>query len=549
MKDYKILQVMDRFKTVFEKLDIDYPIMRKILRIKLVMDARRVPTIMSNASKKKGKRSNEDKNNFTRSLWVYGLMGLLMVPFILMSESYIFQMSIVFGILIFMITTSLISDFSSVLLDITDKNIITSKPVANKTLSIAKTIHVFIYMSYITIALAGIPLVASLIRHGILFFIIFLLEIILVDLFIVMLTTLLYLIILKFFDGEKLKDIINYVQIALSISMTIGYQLIGRLFSFMDLNVIFHPKWWQYFIIPIWFGAPFEYFLKGNNNYFYLSFSILALVVPIISIVLYIKNISVFERSLQKLNNSSEHKKNKSKKFSQWLTNILCRSKEEKIFFRFASDMMRNERGFKLKVYPSLGFAIIFPFIFIFNQLKYSDLVTIASSKLYFNIYFCALLLPTIIMMIKYSGKHKGAWVYKILPIYEISPIFKGTIKALFVRLLLPVYGVECILFMSIFGIRIFGELIIVFLNIMLFTVLCFRIIKKSLPFSEAFDATRQSEGFVVFPLMLVIGVLGGIHFACTLFNYGLFILTAILILLNIIAWKKAFNISWENIV
>ena len=538
--NFKILRFIDRFRAVFEKLGIDYPMMRRILEIKLIMDGRRIPTIMNNSSKKKSEK--KEKNNFFRSLWIYVLMGIFMIPFIIMDNSYIFQMSIVFGIFIFMIMTSLISDFSAVFLDIRDKNIIFSKPVSNKTYGMAKTIHVLIYMFYITISLTGIPLAVSFVKHGILFFGIFLFEIILMDLFIVTLTALLYLLILKFFDGEKLKDVINYVQIILTITITVGYQLIGRLFGIIDLNVIFLPRWWQYLIIPVWFGAPFELFIHNNYNSHYIAFSVLAVLASITSIMAYIKLIPVFERYLQKLSNDSGKEKGlKNKGLLQRLNQFICRDREERIFFRFASVMINNEREFKLKVYPSLGFSLIFPFIFIFNQLQYREFAEIAAGKSYFNIYFCALLLPTVIMMMKYSGKYTGAWIYHVFPIKKKASIFKGTLKAILIKLLLPVYILECFLFTGIFGIRIFWDLIIVFLNIILFTVICFKILKKSLPFSEAFEAASQSQGFTLLPLMIVIGVLGGVHFAVTLFDAGIYILLVFLIVANIIVWKKAF--------
>lgn len=542
MKDYKVLKCMDRLRVVFEKLGVDYDIMRRILQIKLTLDGRRVPTIINNAGKQKTEK--KESNKFFKSLWIYGLMGLLMVPFILMGDNYIFQMSIVFGILIFMVTTSLISDFSSVILDIRDKNIIFSKPVSSKTISMAKTIHVFIYMFYITLSLTGIPLIVSLVRHGIPFFILFLFEIILVDLFIIVITALLYLLILKFFDGEKLKDVINYVQILLSITITLGYQLIVRLFGIMDFNMVFQPKWWQYFIIPIWFGAPFQWIIQKTSNSHYIAFSVLAIIIPIVSIIIYIRLIPTFEKNLQKLNNNNERRKKSNGSALQVLSKILCSNREERIFFRFASNMMRNEREFKLKVYPALGFSFIFPFIFIFNQLQYRGFESIASGNSYFNIYLCALLLPTVTMMIKYSGKHKGAWIYKVIPLKEVAPIYKGTIKALVSRLFLPIYSIECIIFMSIFGMRIFWDLFVVFLNILLFTVICFKILKKSLPFSEAFEATQQNNGLIVFPLMLIMGALGAVHFAFTLFPYGVFLFIVILILVNFLLWKKAFILS-----
>lgn len=546
MKDFKVLKFLDKFKGFFEKIGVDYYMMRKILQVKFIMDGRRVPTAIGNSSKKK--KENKDENNFIKSLWVYGLIGIIIIPLVCFGKNFMFQMSFVFGILMFMIMTSLISDFSSVLLDIRDKNIIGSKPVNSKTLSMAKTIHVLIYMFFITISISGLALITSLITNGILFFIIFLFETILMDLFIVVITALLYLFILKFFDGEKLKNMINYIQIILSITIAVGYQLIGRLFNFVNLNVIFTPKWWQYFIVPMWFGAPFEMLLHRNYNIYFIIFSILAIVVPMISIIIYIKLIPVFERNLQKLNNNSKKTKEENKKFLNILSKIICANKQERIFFRFASDMMKNEREFKLKVYPSLGFSLIFPFIFMLNDLKDKGWSGIASSKMYLNIYFCALLLPTAVMMIKYSGKYKGAWIYKIIPNKDVSSIFKGTLKAFIVRLLLPVYSIEAVIFMAIFGVKIFPDLILVFLNIMLFTVMCFKVTEKALPFSEEFGVSQGSEGLTMIPLMIILGVLAFIHYKYTSVNYGVYVFSVIILVVNIVLWKKAFDIPLEKI-
>lgn len=548
MKDFKVLKFLDRFKGLFEKIGVDYNVMRKILQVKFIMDNRRGPIIINDSSKKKKEYGSKDENKFNKSLLIYGLMGIIIVPIICMGENFIFQMSFAFGILIFMTITTLISDFSSVLLDVRDKNIIFSKPVNSKTLSMAKIMHVLTYMFFITVSLSGAGLIASLVKHGILFFIIFLLEIILMDAFIVVLTALLYLIILKFFDGEKLKDTINYVQIALSITITVGYQFLGRLFSFVHLNIVFTPKWWQYFIIPIWFGAPFELVLHGNHNIYFMIFSMLAVLVPVASIIIYIKLIPTFERSLQKLNNNSGKTKKRNIKIFDRLLKIICLSREERVFFRFASNIMRNEREFKLKVYPSLGFALIFPFIFIFNQLKDLEWNSVVSSRIYLNIYFCALLIPTVVMMIKHSGGYKGAWVYKAIPIKNVADIFRGTLKAFIVKLLFPLYIVECVIFMCIFGVRIFPDLIVVFLSILLFTVICFRTLKKALPFSEGFGVSSQGEGLAVIPLMLLLGVLAAVHYVCTSINYGVYAYIVVMIIVDIFAWKKAFDISLDKL-
>ena len=112
MKNFPVLSFLDHFKYIFEKLGINYQLMRRILQVKLTMDGRRVPTVMNREEKRKDKN-----NNFAYSLILYGVYSLIFVPFILAGQNYIYQMSIVFAIFIFIMMTSLISDFSSVLLD------------------------------------------------------------------------------------------------------------------------------------------------------------------------------------------------------------------------------------------------------------------------------------------------------------------------------------------------------------------------------------------------------------------------------------------------
>lgn len=540
MKDFRILILLDKFKAVFERFGVDYSIMRRILQVKLAMDERRVPTVMKdNSSKKKSDQSN----SIAKSLLFYGVLGIMLVPFVFSKGNYLFQMSFLFGILMFMMMTILISDFSSVLLDLKDKDIILSRPVNGKTLSMAKTLHITIYMFYITFSFTGPSLLISLYRQGFLFFMVFLSEIILMDLLIVALTALLYLLILKFFDGEKLKDIINYVQIILSIALSIGYQLIGRLFDFRDMmNINFVPRWWQSLIPSMWFGGLFELILNNNYSSHIMLFSALALIIPVLSIILYIKLTSTFERNLQKLNDSSGNVKVRGKGFNYYLSGIFCRTKEEKTFFRFAADMMRSERNFKLKVYPSLGLSLILPLIFLLPKFKNAGWESLAQGKMYFNIYFVALIVPTILMTIGYSDKYKGAWIYNMLPFDDAGYIYKGTLKAVIINLLVPLYIFESIIFMIIFKGRIAIDLIIVFLNIILFIAICFKILKMPLPFSEAFGVVNQSQGLIIIPLFIAISVLAAVHYFAAGISYGRYIYILLSVIANLYIWKKFFD-------
>jgi len=546
MQVYRTLKLLDRFEKVFSSFGVDYKIMRRILQVKLTMDGRRVPTIFSQNAKKEDKENN---NQYIKSLWIYVLFGLFMIPFVLMGENYLFQMSLFFGIFAFFVMTSMIADFSSVLLDIRDRNILFPKPVDRKTISTAKMVHIVIYLSFLTIALVSIPLIVGLFKNGFLFFLVSVVNIILIDLLIVGLTALIYLFILRFFDGEKLKDIINYVQIGLSLMIMVGYQLLIRSFQFIDITVSLEPEWWQIFIFPMWYGANMEMMMNGAFQLFYLFFSALGILIPLLSIWIYMKFNHVFEQNLQKLTYHGKAKENKHSKLGHLFLRVICRSNEERAFFRFASSMMKNERDFKLKVYPSLGFSIVIPFIFIINGFE-SNLENLSTSKLYLTIYTSLIIIPSIMILLKFSGKYKGAWIYRVAPIQHLKPVFTGTIKAFIFKLFLPVYLLLSAAFIALFGVRVLPDLVVVFLNAYIYAVICFMILKKFIPFSESFDQYNQnSNGAIALGLMLFVALFAGLHFVSTLFSYGIYLYMVIAIICLAALWKLAFNLTWEKII
>ncbi|MDV2887903.1 2TM domain-containing protein, partial [Alkalihalophilus pseudofirmus] len=78
------------------------------------------------------KKKKQEENGFMKSLGMYVLMSLFLIPIVVFGKNYFFQMSIFYGIVMFLVMTSMISDFSNVLLDVRDKGILLTKPVGKK---------------------------------------------------------------------------------------------------------------------------------------------------------------------------------------------------------------------------------------------------------------------------------------------------------------------------------------------------------------------------------------------------------------------------------
>lgn len=536
MNEPRFLKFLDTFKGLFKAFKIDYPIMKKILKTKLILDSRRTSTVNM---LKKGEGNRKDKNNFLRSLPIYIFMGLILIPFLFLSDDYLMGMSMLFTIFIFLMMTSLISDFSSVLLDIRDNNIILTKPVDSRTLNMAKIIHIFFYVSMITISIIGPSLVVSLFKKGIYFFILYLFSAMFIDLFIIMITALIYLFILKFFNAEKLKDIITYVQIILSAIIAISGQLVGRMFDFNEIfEIRFSPTWWSYLFPPVWFSSFFEFLLNGNRESFIIIYAVLGILMPILSIILYIGFIPSFERNLRKLSEADNQSKDKNKK-TRFVSNLVCKTNEEKNFFKFTTNMIKSERNFKLRVYPSLVYGIMFPIIFLFA----GGISDVKGTKAYFTIYLISMVVQPIIQVLIYSENHKGAFIYNVFPI-NYNEVYKGSLKAIFFNLISPLFILMSIIYLYIFKINVLPHLIVVYLNLFLSVYCIFKFKEKELPFSKAYGITNKGNFLEFLKSTFILLGLAGLHFLFTRINYGVYIYLLLVLIANKLLWSKGFNLE-----
>ncbi|WPK10915.1 hypothetical protein R6U77_13610 [Lysinibacillus louembei] len=544
MTDFKILRLLDKMRFLFHKIGIDYAVMRQILQIKLTMDERKVPTLFNQSSKKKP----DAKYGYIKSLWIYTLIGLMLIPFLAFGTQFLFQMSISYAIILFVIMTSMISDFSSVLLDLRDRHILGTKPISSRTINAAKIIHITIYLSYLTIALMTIPLIVALFKQGVLFFLITLAELVLSNILIVVFTAMLYIAVLRFFDGEKLKDMINYVQIGLTLAMMIGYQVVIRSFEFVDLSMTIEPAWWHFFLVPMWFAAPYELLLNGTVNFFTVTMSLLAIIIPFAALWLYIQLIPTFERNLQKLLATSKSKKTTTNRFKAFLLSLLCRTHEERAFYRFATLMMKKERDFKLKVYPSLGFSIVIPFIFIFNTMR-DETANFATSSSYLTIYFSMLIIPTALLMLQYSTNYKGAWLFKAVPITNFTIYKKAALKAFLVQLYTPLYLMISIIFCLIYGVRVLPDLLIVFAVSCLYSAICYIASRLALPFSEPAAQTNEAQGWKALALLLPLIPFVFVHsILLKVDDLWMYVYLIMLIVSNAALWKVLFREKKANI-
>lgn len=529
LKDEKepiYIKVLDFLARFYERSNIDYAQLRLIVAAKMKMDGRQSNPVLQNQSK------SSEKNSFFRSLVFYCLISCLMVIVLFAGDNWMVQYSLFYAYLFLMLTSTLIASFSNALLDNRDQIMIGTRPVSKKTLNASRTTHVTIYLIALTFALAGPTIAATFFLKSILAGLLLIVLTIVFSLWILLFTLTIYAMILNRFDSTKLKNIIAYSQIGLSIFTIIGYQLIGRVGEFVDFSIVYRPENWHFILFPLWFAAPIGMLQEGITMYYFL-FTLLMILVSILLIVYMRNHAEKMENDLQKLSSANDPVKAKNR-WMDLTRRFLCREKTENAYYTFTWKTIQNEREFKTRIYPSLAVSVLLPFIMVFNSLSsglsFNELRG-QTNNAYF-VYFSLLMVPSIASSMKYSAHYKGSWIFQMIPKEQHGSFLKAAGKAVWVRLITPIF-----LFMGISLTVLFGlDALSIILNGFLVTTIVFFIYLKSamtsFPFSQKTEVDSGAEGCLMsFMIAIVAAVTAGGNWALYSYvPYGSWLLLIVLL-------------------
>lgn len=282
-----------------------------------------------------------------------------------------------------------------------------------------------------------------------------LIELLFISILTVFLTAILYYLILHFFNGEKLKDIINNFQILLSIFMIVGYQLAIRVFDFTEVTTSFKIKWYTYILPSSWFATPFGIILEQNHRVEFIILEALAFIVPLGFLIIYNSFLGKdFEQNLIKL---------------------------------------------KLHIYPSITMAIIFLYLMLFTSLDHElslhqNLSKISQGNHFLYLYFYTLMISSVIYSISYSEKFKGAWIYKVLPIKDYKSIHKGAYKSFVLIMILPTFLITILIFLIFGGLKALPNILLIFINTLIIPMVIYQTSNKELPFSQDVSGMKSNQ-------------------------------------------------------
>ena len=541
-----VLKLVDKCVKPFLSKDLNYNHIREMLRLKLIMDSRRVSLALQNNGKKIGK---EPKKSMILTCLVYMGLGIFIASMQVMPNMFGAN-TISFAMLIFMLFSVYISEYSAVLLDTTEKSFYGALPIGKNEISTAKNIHIAYYIGTIAASMMLPSVVVGFISKGILYGLAFTLVSIVIVVVCLHLAGVIYYLLLKIFSGEKLKDILSGFQIFMTIAIVLSYQIVPRVISiagFSKGQITYSPF---YFLLPsAWFSAILEsLFGAGGLWYIYVLAGITVPAVILLEVLYKKKVMPEFEGELDKLTETAKENKSLSP-FSKLMCKLISKDEQENAFMKLVLIQVSRNRDMKLKLYPQLANVFILPIIMVLPQITGEKGFTGFIENLRQGrwglalLYFTGLTSASIYMIIGQTENPESIMFYQILPIENLSKCIRAGIKVVLFRYLTPIFVALSALLLGVYGFGVIPDLVIAYLSFIFVTGFIIRISAWVLPFSYESDAASAGNNLLMFFMSLfVFAVLGWIHIFWLKTLELQLIGIVVMILANLVLWKFFMN-------
>lgn len=541
---------------IWRGMGADIEQLKVILSVKLKMDDRKPLSF--------GRRKEGKKHRFTSaiSMLLYAFTGLIYIFPLFAFKDTIFAMWAYFLVFLFLLTFSLITDFSNIIIDSADKFILVPRPVNDRTIFLSRNLYIFIYMLRMVLPMSLPGWIVLGLSQGWVAAVFFPLPILLMTFMALFLVNAVYLFILRISKPERFKDIIGYFQVAFSVFIIAFYYLmqgVTRSATFQNLDI--RDYGWIRFTPPYWLAAcwnwlGYEAALPGTK-----WLSILAIVFPLLALWATLKWLAPsFGRKIAAIDGvevietqpGKPAAKQKSR-FSNMLANVLVKSDAGKAGFLITWLQSARSRSFKMKVYPAFAYVPVYFFYLLLNSDEPFSQVwaELPERKIYLLLlYMTAFAMMQALNYVNISDQYKAAWIYYSAPVQTPGHVLTGAFKALWIKYFLPFMLVIGGFVIYVWGSEVLLDVILATLNVTVFAVGVMRTTHKSFPFSmkEQMKQTGMKGIFRGLLTFLLVFVLGICHYLVSVFWWLKLIFIILTSIFLWLVWDSCRNIGWKAI-
>lgn len=503
-------------KTPIELLGVDYRQFEILLRTKLTIDFRTGPSAFQTSGRAKQTLGNQ--------LIIFAIFGLFFGFVSLSVGDLLLSMTIFLTIMMVMLAMTLISEFTTVLFDHRDNQILLPRPVSNRTLLLVRLAHVLFYIGYIALALSVATGVIVAVKYKLMAALLYFIAVGLGTWLTLASTTFLYLLISRIVNPERFKDILTYLQIIFAILIFAGYQFLPRIVDEEALKTATLPvSGWVYIFPPTWLAALVKLSQLPDISTPEIILSVLAVIVPLAGAFLLIRFLSrgfgviLGEGSVE--SSAPVNQKSKTTTISDRIINFFCVSAIEKAAWMMAISTTNRDRKFKEAVYPQLGMLLVFGILILKPDLKNPSVSLHETSEFpkYFFLIIFGFAGTLASLQLPYTDTPEAAWIYMALPVKERGHILTGAVKSMLMRFFVPLFSVIAVFTVWLWGINLVPQIMLSFCGIIMLTLMAIIIQKMDLPFTQQREMQRKGSSTITAILnMILMGILSGLVYGTT---------------------------------
>ncbi len=523
---------------LWRRLGANVEQLRAILQVRLMLDDRRPRQTGFSAARKTKKPRRWGLIGTTILSALSGVFYIIPLAAFGQQMTGLTAYYTIFGLfLVFLLVT----EFSSVLVDTRDKSILFTRPVNDRTMLLARLLHMgtYLFRTVLPMALPGWILMGFLEGwRGVLWFAPPLLLLLVIVLTIVMG---LYLLLLRFSKPGRFSQALNSFQIAFSILIFASYYTLPQMMESSLVKGFDSMKHKGLAFLPTaWVAATWRWVgLPASLPYTWVL-SVLALVVPLLLLVLllrvlapqFLKRMAGIDAMVQESSPAAPEgggadlskaapvfaaKKSVKLPLRERLARLLTRSPAGHAGFSLAWMQSGRSRVYRMRVLPTLAYVpVYFVFLLSNGRARLSDTWAALpqSDKFLLLLYISGFVLLQAVSYLSMSDQYKAAWIYRTAPTAHPGRIMTGAFTAVWAKYFLPYFLAMTLFVLYTWGPGKWTDALLALTNVTAFGVLAVRSGGRALPFSMAEKLKGGGKVVVrIFIGLLIPAVLGFGHY------------------------------------
>lgn len=510
------LWLADRLRRPLTWLGVDFPAFRVLLRTRLLLDQRGVPSLGLGAAPSGAARDGGFGVGIALMLSLFWLAGLpvgLLAP--LARPPAHAWMAAVSAFALGLFALQLVLFYGSMLLDPTDVGVLQSRPVSDRTLFAARLAHVGVYLLLGCASLSFFPMFLGCLAYP--FWAVLPLVPLTIGLSALLalgLVALFHGVVLRLAGPARFQRVSLWLQILMATFLMGGVQLVMPLVRESGvLQALAGRPELRVWAPPFHFGGLFEVLL-GSRTPADLQLAAAALLVPAASLAL-----AVLVAGRHFVAGLSGQLQVRAARGARWpggplrrLGRRLCRSREEQAAFDFALSLSRRDRIFLRQALPAtLGMSIVGLALLLPMQLD-EEATFLVPWVLPAAVCFAALAGPTLLEAGRFSEHWAARWIFSALPVSGPRPLLRGGALALLLGWAAPTLIAVALLTGSVAGPAQWPEVLVALLAGALLVLQPLPAMQLRVPFTDQArpnQADFRNVGVMFLFTALVMGTAG----------------------------------------